>query len=326
MKQSRRRRLRGFLLIPLFGGIFWATALFASTVPGLLVLGVNVHGLGIASYAGDAGGPVAPLSPKILGDVSQDTNQSRSTPSSSPGLGGSSAAGPVATTAPAAAARPDAWATPTATLSPGPSATPSPAPTATPSPVPLPLPTVTPVPTILATPAPTPTPAPTGSVSGTVTDSLSGAGIPNANVSLSPGGQATTTDLSGAFSIAGVNQGTYTVTASAIGYQSASTSVTVTAGKKSNVNLKLAGPANNGSIQGTVKDNATGNVIAAAILALSPGGLSSVTDASGAYSFPNVPAGTYTLTASAVGYQSQSVQVSVTAGQTTKAKFSLNPA
>jgi hypothetical protein len=194
----------------------------------------------------------------------------------------------------------------------------------------LPVPTVTPAPTFQPTPAPAPTPTPSpaspGAVFGTVTDSLSGAGIPNANVSLSPGGQVATTDLSGAFSIASVNPGTYTATAGAIGYQSASTSVTVTAGRKSNVSLKLAGPANNGSIQGTVKDNATGNVIVAAILALSPGGVTSVTDTSGAYSFPNVPAGTYTLTASANGYQSQSVQVSVTAGQTTKAKFSLNPA
>jgi hypothetical protein len=305
-------RRRGLILIPIFAGVFWVTALIASTLPGLLVLGVNVHGLG-ASYAGDPGVALAPLSQGILNDVSRDIGQTPVAASPTP--------------RPRASATPDPEVAPTVaaplpTLAPGPTpvTTSVPQPSATTPPLPSP----TPLPSILPTPGPTP--AAQGSLSGTVSDSSSGVGIPNATVTLNPGGQAGTTDVSGWFSISAVSQGTYTVTAGATGYQSGSATVTVTAGKKAFVSLKLAGPISNGSVQGTVKDTVAGAGIAAATLTLSPGALTTVTDANGTYSFPNVPAGTYTLTAFAVGYQSQSIQITVTTGQATKAKFNLSPA
>jgi uncharacterized membrane protein len=79
-------------------------------------------------------------------------------------------------------------------------------------------------------------------ISGLVLDkascSLRCLGIPNATVSLSPGGMTTTTDVNGAFSFA-VNAGTYTVTASAPAHQPASQTVTVAAGQRATVELKL---------------------------------------------------------------------------------------
>jgi hypothetical protein len=69
-----------------------------------------------------------------------------------------------------------------------------------------------------------------------------------------------------------------------------------------------------GSITGTVQDSQTAVGIANAWVALSPTGLSTVTSSNGAFSFASVPAGTYTLTASATGYQTASASITVTAG------------
>lgn len=80
-------------------------------------------------------------------------------------------------------------------------------------------------------------------ISGLVLDATSCAvrclGIPNATVSLRPGGMTTTTDATGAFSFT-VNPGPYTVTASAPTYQPAGQMVTVLAGQRASVVLKLS--------------------------------------------------------------------------------------
>ncbi len=77
------------------------------------------------------------------------------------------------------------------------------------------------------------------SIGGVVLDSLTNLGIPNATVTLAPGGLTTVTDLTGTFTFASVNPGSYTVTASAIGYTPASQGVSALAGQKVNVTLKL---------------------------------------------------------------------------------------
>ncbi len=69
-----------------------------------------------------------------------------------------------------------------------------------------------------------------------------------------------------------------------------------------------------GSITGTVQDSQTAVGIANAWVALSPTGLSTVSSSNGAFSFASVPAGTYTLTVSATGYQTASASITVTAG------------
>src|SRR4029077_1657871 len=65
MNAPRRRlirRLGALALLPIFGLVFWTAATIASNLPGLIVVAVNVHGLGLASYAGDSGQRPAPLS------------------------------------------------------------------------------------------------------------------------------------------------------------------------------------------------------------------------------------------------------------------------
>jgi Carboxypeptidase regulatory-like domain/CarboxypepD_reg-like domain len=121
MKSPRRRlirRLGALALLPLFGLVFWTAATIASSLPGLIVVAVNVHGIGLASYAGDSPQRPAPLSIQVLQDVQGDASGSRT-----------SAPTPV----------------------------PAPSPTPTPSPTPgLPLPTPTPLPSPLPSPTPAP--------------------------------------------------------------------------------------------------------------------------------------------------------------------------
>ena len=73
--QPARHLLRGLgtiALLPLFGLAFWFAATVASSLPGLGVFGVNVHGLGLASYAGDSALRHAPLSLQLLLDAQAD--------------------------------------------------------------------------------------------------------------------------------------------------------------------------------------------------------------------------------------------------------------
>lgn len=71
--------------------------------------------------------------------------------------------------------------------------------------------------------------AQTGSITGSVTDEA-GAPLPGANVTVEGTQLGASTDADGDYSVSNVPSGTYTVTASFIGYESASSSVTVGTG------------------------------------------------------------------------------------------------
>jgi phosphatidylinositol-3-phosphatase len=76
-----------------------------------------------------------------------------------------------------------------------------------------------------------------------------------------------------------------------------------------------------GSITGHVTDSSSGAAISGALV--SYGGGSTTTDSTGAYALSNVPAGTYTVTASQTGYANQSKSIQVTAGATATLDFQL---
>jgi hypothetical protein len=166
------------------------------------------------------------------------------------------------------------------------------------------------------TPTPAPTPTPSSLISGQVIDAGTKTGIPNAVVTLSPGAQTTVTDQSGGFNFA-VAPGTYTLTAAASGYAGATQTVTVKAAQTAVVTIKLNPLVATGGIKGTVTDAASGSPITGAVLVLTPTALSAVSGAGGKYSFPAVPAGSYTMTVSATGYATQVLPVTVKAGQQT---------
>jgi hypothetical protein len=156
-----------------------------------------------------------------------------------------------------------------------------------------------------------------GTITGTVTSAANAAPIAGATVSYSGG--STTTNASGQYTLANVPSGAYTVTASATGYVSQSQSVTVGPGATATQNFALTPP--NGAITGTLTDGGTGSAISGATVSYSGG--SATTNASGQYTLANVAPGTYTVTAAAAAYTSQSRSVTVAAGATVTANFSL---
>ena len=79
--------------------------------------------------------------------------------------------------------------------------------------------------------------------------------------------------------------------------------------------------AQNGSISGTVSD-ADGNPLAGANVSVEGTSMGAATINSGAYSISGVPAGSYTVTASYIGYESSNQSVDVSAGSA-QADFSL---
>jgi len=288
-----RRWLRSLglvALLPLFGLLFWLSAVVASSIPDVLVMAVNVHGLSLP-LARDAGQPHAPLSLQVLTDAQLDQNNGAGSGSTSP------VATPTVAPSRASGARP--------------APTPSPSASATPLPIPT---TVVPAPTPTATAAP-------ASISGQVTDSQTKLPIPGATVSLDPSGATALTDANGNFSF-GVSPGTYGVTVSASTYNSASQTVTVASGQKASLAFKLVSSTSFGGLNGTVTNNASGAPIAAATVTLS-NGLVRVTDLSGNFSYGIVLNGTYTLTVSAPGYLTQSQSVTIKPGHTTNVRVGL---
>lgn len=82
-----------------------------------------------------------------------------------------------------------------------------------------------------------------GTVAGRVTDAKSGKGIPNASVYLEGTRWRATTGEDGAYRLVEVTAGTYTLTASRIGYAKQSQSVTVAAGQEVTADVVLSAAA-----------------------------------------------------------------------------------
>jgi phosphatidylinositol-3-phosphatase len=77
-----------------------------------------------------------------------------------------------------------------------------------------------------------------------------------------------------------------------------------------------------GSITGKVTDSATGSALAGATVSYSGG--STTTDSTGTYTLANVPAGTYSVTASQTGYASQTSSATVSSGTAATLNFALS--
>lgn len=84
----------------------------------------------------------------------------------------------------------------------------------------------------------TPPPTSPGAIAGKVTDQRAKSGIGGATVNCGAGGSATTAS-DGTYTISNVTPGTYSCTASASGYQSRSSQVTVNSGANSTANFAL---------------------------------------------------------------------------------------
>lgn len=84
-----------------------------------------------------------------------------------------------------------------------------------------------------------------------------------------------------------------------------------------------AAMAQTGSISGVVKNNETGSTLVGANVAIVGTGMGAASGVDGNYTIANVPAGTYTVKATFIGYKEQTLQVTVGGGETAVADFSL---
>ncbi|MBU2219387.1 S8 family serine peptidase, partial [Patescibacteria group bacterium] len=162
-------------------------------------------------------------------------------------------------------------------------------------------------------------PPATGTISGNVTDVSTL--LPVTGATVTDGTRSAVTDVSGNYTIANVPIGSYTVTASASGYEnSTQLNVSVVADTATTVNFAL-NPILYGTIDGYVTDLTTSDPIVGA--SVTDGTRSAVTDTTGYYIISGVPEGDYTVSVSATGYQSNSQSVTVVGNTNTTANFSL---
>jgi outer membrane protein assembly factor BamB/subtilisin family serine protease len=160
---------------------------------------------------------------------------------------------------------------------------------------------------------------PTGEVRGTVTGPD---GPLPATVALVGTDHRATADAAGAFTLAGVPPGEYTVEVSHFGFGAQTRSIRVFAGQAATVDASLA-PVGDGALAGTVRDEA-GQPLPGATVTLSPTPLAPVvTGEDGGYSFATVAEGTYQIAVDAAGYESTSEAVTIVAGQAAVADFAL---
>jgi hypothetical protein len=271
--------------------LFWTAGVIGSAVPRISLLGINIHGLALADYGRDPARPLAPLGQQIIMEARADATAGRPAPK------GEASPTPSALSSP----------TPTSSLSPGPSPTPPPGPSATPTPNRTPTPS--------PSPSPTPSlPIPAGGIEGVVQNASNSA--PLAGALVATAGASTRTDASGTYRLT-LPAGFYSVTASAPGFLAQTQNAAAVPGMFSTLNFALR--PTRAAIRGRVVDAVTCAVscvgIVNATVSLTPGGLTAITDAMGAFSFPALDPRTYTLTASATGYVTAARTVSVAPGE-----------
>jgi phosphatidylinositol-3-phosphatase len=160
-----------------------------------------------------------------------------------------------------------------------------------------------------------------GSISGRVTNISNGIPLSGAIITFSGG--STTSDSNGNYSFSNVAAGTYNFTVTRTGYVHQSQNATVASGAATTLNFGLA---TGGKVAGTVTD-ANGAVVPGASTTISGGIVNTTVNATsnsiGQYTSGWVPIGSYTVTVSAPGHTTQSLNTNITTGNTTTLNFTL---
>ena len=164
-----------------------------------------------------------------------------------------------------------------------------------------------------------------GTITGTVTDSITNTGISGATVSCSgtPTCAGTATAVDGTYTLT-VDPGTYAMTVAATGYAPGSrSSVVVSAGTATPESFSLV--PNQGTISGTVTDLLTAAPISGATVACSgsPSCTGTTSAGNGTYSLSGLTEGTYQVQVSATNYVTQTIPVTVGPGGTPTQNFAL---
>lgn len=160
-----------------------------------------------------------------------------------------------------------------------------------------------------------------GVIQGIVRDQ-SGNAVAGATVSTSPATRTVATSTLGQYIIPDVPPGNYSVTATN-GALFGTTSVIVVASSISDADITAF---TQDPMKGWVTGTVTKNDLPAAnvIMQISTLGIADTTGANGSYTLPNVPPGTYTMTATESGASPRIYQVSVTAGSATVRNIKLS--
>jgi hypothetical protein len=164
-------------------------------------------------------------------------------------------------------------------------------------------------------------------VQGTVTVATTGDPITGATVTVEPGGRTLTTGPDGGFT-ARLTPGTYTLTASAFGYETGTVSgVVVVENSFTPVRIPLAGVPS-GQISGVTRFAPSGHGIPGVTVRVLdvPTDLSAVTGVDGSYTIQGVPGGTYRLAATHPTFSAPPpFTVTVTPGAITPVDFAFLP-
>ncbi|MCM2605594.1 carboxypeptidase regulatory-like domain-containing protein [Rossellomorea marisflavi] len=162
-------------------------------------------------------------------------------------------------------------------------------------------------------------------INGTITDQSTGLVLPNATVTLLQGVTViatTTSNAAGFYSFTNLAAGNYTVQASRTNYTTASVNTSVSSGSSQTVNIALQ-PLNS-TITGNVSSG--GPIANATIVLTNPAGTivaTTTTNGAGNYTFTGIIPGSYNLSVTAAGFQSQTAGVTTVANQTSIVNFVL---
>lgn len=162
-----------------------------------------------------------------------------------------------------------------------------------------------------------------GILAGTVRDAVTGLPVDGASVQVLGGGSTATSQAGGRYGV-DADPGPVQIAAIAFGYHAAVVTAVAPLRSRAALDILLA-PLPSGSISGTVK-MPHGGALPGVTMALSGTPLTTTTDADGAYSFPSVPRGGYSLVASKQGLTPASLSVAVAPGSTLTANLTLLPA
>ena len=164
-----------------------------------------------------------------------------------------------------------------------------------------------------------------GSITGTVTDSITGSPISGANVSCTGPSSCgpTTTAANGTYTLSSLTEGTYQVTFAANNYASQSPNVNVAPGAVTTESLALV--PNVGTINGAVSASVGGAKIFGASVSCTgtPTCTPTTTDVNGTYLLSGLNEGNYSVTVTATGYKTQTIVVSVGPGGTPTQNFAM---
>ena len=165
-----------------------------------------------------------------------------------------------------------------------------------------------------------------GAVSGTVTDSSSGIQIEGATIVVEPGGYSAESSAEGEYTLKNVVAGSYTVSAFKDEYSiNRKSGVAVSEGGTKQVDFSLS-VLGTGSIGGVITGGSNGEVIEGVEMKVDPGGFFTTSDSEGSYIISDITTGSYTLSATHVGYlHYRKSSIEVFQGETLNLDVELQP-